>query len=243
MADQVSRLFAKYSINIGDILYITRKSQRTYIQMVGGECHETSAPVKTVAEKLPSDAFWSIQKGVLVAKKYIVNIDGKYNYTMIDGKVFEGRHRTPGEHQRRRKELLEKVPTEQPEKVKPSQDVKEALPLSMQERCAIMEDAPIAFCVIELVFNEDGHGIDFLFRYCNKEMEVLEGVPVEKMINRSFYEVFPNGDKKWIISYAEVALNGKKHILHEYSPEVGKQLTIRCFQPEPGFCACILTED
>lgn len=243
MTNQVSRLFAKYSISIENILYITRKNQRTYIQMVGGECHETSAPVKTVAEKLPSDEFWSIQKGVLVSKKYIVNIDDKYNYTMIDGKVFEGRHRTPGEHQRRRKELLEKSSAELSGEIPISHESNDALPLSIQEKCAVLEDAPIAFCVIEMIFDEGGRGIAFIFRYCNKEMEALEGVPVEEMINRSFYEVFPDGDKKWIIPYADVAINGSKHILHEYSPEVNKQLTIRCFQPEPGYCACFLTED
>ena len=68
----------------------------------------------------------------------------------------------------------------------------------------------------------------------------IEGVPVEEMLGRSFYEVFPNGDKKWLVSYADVALNGTKHILHDYSPEVDKCLTIHCYQPEPGYCACVL---
>ena len=99
---------------------------------------------------------------------------------------------------------------------------------------------PLAFCVIELVFNEDGHGVDFIFRYCNAEMATVEGVPVEEMLNRSFYKVFPNGDKKWLVSYADVALNGTKHTLHDYSPEIGKNLIIHCYQPEPGYCACVL---
>ena len=65
-----------------------------------------------------------------------------------------------------------------------------------------------------------GHGVDFVFRYCNDEMAVVEGVPVSEMLNRSFYEVFENGDKKWLVTYADVALNGNKHILHDYSPEI-----------------------
>ena len=51
---------------------------------------------------------------------------------------------------------------------------------------------------------------------------------------------FENGDKKWLVTYADVALNGTKVILHDYSPEIGKELTIYCFQPHPGYCACIL---
>lgn len=71
-------------------------------------------------------------------------------------------------------------------------------------------------------------------------MAHIEGVPVEKMLNRSFYEVFRNGDKKWLVTYADVALNGTKHLIHDYSPEIGQQLNIYCYQPEQGFCACIL---
>ena len=43
------------------------------------------------------------------------------------------------------------------------------------------------------MFYEDGDGVDFIFRYCNAEMAVVEGVPIEEMLNRSFYNVFPNG--------------------------------------------------
>ena len=71
-------------------------------------------------------------------------------------------------------------------------------------------------------------------------MAIVEGVPVSEMLNHSFYEVFENGDKKWLVTYADVALNGNKHILHDYSPEIDKTLTIYCFQPAPGYCACVL---
>lgn len=31
-------------------------------------------------------------------------------------------------------------------------------------------------------------------------------------------------DKKWLVTYADVALNGTKHVIHDYSPEIGQQL-------------------
>lgn len=96
--------------------------------------------------------------------------------------------------------------------------------MGFYEKCSIMDEMPLAYCVIELVFDEDGHGVDFIFCYCNKEMTVVEGVPVEEMLNRSFYEVFHNGDRKWLVSYADVALNGTKHTLRDFSPEIGKIL-------------------
>ena len=107
----------------------------------------------------------------------------------------------------------------------------------------ILDDMPVAYCMIELVFDADGHGVDFVFRYCNKHMEVVEGIPVEEMFNRSFYEVFKNGDRKWLITYADVALNGVQRTLYDYSPEIDKNLTIYCYQPQPGYCACVLVPE
>ena len=129
---------------------------------------------------------------------------------MSDGRTFQGRKRGMSSHRRLSAEigLAETKPH----------------PLSMLEKCSLLDDMPLAFCVIELVFNEDGRSVDFIFRYCNTEMAVVEGVPIEEMLNRSFYKVFPNGDKKWLAAYADVALNGTRHTLHDYSPEIDKNL-------------------
>ena len=54
--------------------------------------------------------------------------------------------------------------------------------MSLLEKCSLLNDMPLAFCVIELVFNKDGRGVDFIFRYCNAEMANIEGVPVEEML-------------------------------------------------------------
>ena len=142
--------------------------------------------------------------------------------------ISKGRRRGLSDHRRLRAEIRRVDAQPRP------------MSMSLLEKCSLLDDMPLAFCIIELVFNEDGRGVDFIFRYCNAEMATIEGVPVEEMLGRSFYEVFPNGDKKWLVSYADVALNGTKHILHDYSPEVDKCLTIHCYQPEPGYCACVL---
>ena len=168
----------------------------------------------------------NISKGTVVCRSQIVNISNDGVYTMSDGRTFQGRKRGMSSHRRLSAEI----------------GLAEAKPrsLKMLEKCSLLDDMPLAFCVIELVFNADGRGVDFIFRYCNAEMAVVEGVPVEEMLDRSFYKVFPNGDKKWLVAYADVALNGTKHTLRDYSPEIDKNLTIHCYQPEPGYCACVL---
>lgn len=114
--------------------------------------------------------------------------------------------------------------------------------MQLREQFHVLDNMPLAFCVIELVFDKDGKGADFIFRYCNKEMEKLEGKPLLELMNRSFYDIFKNADRKWLIYYADVALNGVQRIVHKYSPEIDKHLTVYCFQPIPGFCACTLVE-
>ena len=232
MRYNVLHFFERKNIDISDILYLTRQNPDTKITFFDGKEILTAIPVKEIAIYLPDEEFVNITKGVLLRKSQIVNISGDGLYTMTDGSVFQGRKRNISQHKQLRQALgLSKEQDAKAEKM---------IPLELLEKCSILNDMPLAFCVIELVFDANGRGVDFVFRYCNEEMAVVEGIPISEMLNNSFYEVFENGDKKWLVTYADVALNGTKVILHDYSPEIGKDLTIYCFQPHPGYCACIL---
>lgn len=214
-----------------NILYVYRRDRKTIIHREDGEEFELFAPVYTLLALFTEDAFLNINKGIAVNKARIVDISSEGVYTMSDGQTFQGRKRNLSAHRQLRKEMgINALPDVQPQ----------AVPLTFLEKCTLLDDMPLAYCIIELVFDTDGHGVDFVFRYCNKEMAHIEGVPVEEMLNRSFYEVFRNGDKKWLVTYADVALNGTKHLIHDYSPEISQQLNIYCYKPEQGFCACIL---
>ena len=232
MRYNVLHFFERKNIDISNILYLTRQNPLTKITFFDGKETLTAIPVKEIAIYLPDEEFVNITKGILLRKSQIVNISDDGLYTMTDGSVFQGRKRNISQHKLLRQALgLSKEQDEKAEKM---------IPLELLEKCSILNDMPLAFCVIELVFDANGRGVDFVFRYCNEEMAAVEGIPVSEMLNHSFYEVFENGDKKWLVTYADVALNGTKVILHDHSPEIGKDLTIYCFQPHPGYCACIL---
>lgn len=232
MRYNVLHFFERKNIDIANILYLTRQNPHTKITFFDGKEILTAIPVKEIAIYLPDEEFVNITKGILLRKSQIVNISDDGLYTMTDGSVFQGRKRNISQHKQLRQALgLSKEQDEKAEK---------RIPLELLEKCSILNDMPLAFCVIELVFDANGRGVDFVFRYCNEEMAVVEGISVSEMLNNSFYEVFENGDKKWLVTYADVALNGTKVVLHDYSPEIGKDLSIYCFQPHPGYCACIL---
>lgn len=228
----VSRYFERKKINASDIMYLSRKTPHTIITLFGGDTISTTIPMKEIAAYLPEEDFLNITKGITLRKNQIVHISDDGLYTMTDGASFQGRKRNVSQHKQVRKNL--NLPDTSQDKDR------NQVPLSLLEKCGIMNEMPLAFCVIELVFDENGHGVDFVFRYCNDEMAIVEGVSVPEMLNRSFYEVFENGDKKWLVTYADVALNGTKRVIRDFSPEVGQTLTIHCYQPCPGYCACIL---
>lgn len=88
------------------------------------------------------------------------------------------------------------------------------------------DDVPFDFTVIELVLDESGQPIDWIFRYLNDELARIEMVAPELLLNRYFYrDVFPNiNAKKWLDFYYRSAFLGESLELHEYSPEIAKYL-------------------
>ena len=59
---------------------------------------------------------------------------------------------------------------------------------------------PIAFADIEMIFNEECQAVDWIFRYGNKALANIEGIPLDELIGNTFHSVFPNMDRKWMRS-------------------------------------------
>lgn len=211
----------KKKYEISDVMYITRQDRKSIVHLANGETVQTFNPIKKLIAEFPEEAFEVINKGIVVFKKYVSSVDGNI-YLMSDGVSFTGRVR----ENKKQKENIEKYISNK---------------ISDEwNQYSILDKMPIPFCIIELVFDENGHGMDFIFRYCNKEMEELAGRTIDEMIDKSFYEVFTNGDKKWLVIYADVAINGTTKVIEEFSPEIDSKLRIYCYQPKQNFCACAL---
>ena len=232
--EQINRIYRRYNFTSNDISYIVHTNQRTYFYLTDSRKIMSTMPLKAVLSCLPALDFWSIQKGIVVSVHHVTDISDQFLYTMDDGTTFQGRSRNPAEHKRRRRLLTASAPSSVP---------LTGRSCSLRQQCSIMDQAPLAFSVIELIFSDDGRGIDFLFRYCNQEMARLEGTAIEDMLDHSFYEVFPNAERKWIVPYADVAINGTSRVIHKLKADSSEKLCIHCFQPMPGFCACLISKE
>ena len=230
MTDKIARFFQKNYIEISDIMYITRRDRKSCLSLTNGRLAETYIPIKDLAEYLASEGFLCICKGIVVARSQIDHIEN-CTYFMKDGTTFQGRHRTAAAHRQLSKMLQSSSPAVS---MSASDDGR------ICSRFSALDNMPVAYCIIELVLNKDGAGIDFIFRYCNKQMEVVEGKKISEMIDQSFYKVFPNADRKWLAAYTDVAVNGGIRYIQDYSPEIKKDLYVTCYQPMDGYCACLL---
>lgn len=105
-----------------------------------------------------------------------------------------------------------------------------------------LDQMPVSYCTIKLVLNDSGEPVDFIFTYCNEAHAKLEGFIVDELIGKRFYKLFPNADKKWLNFYYRTAFDGIKHEIIDYSPEIDRHLFIKTYQPEYGYCGCVLQD-
>ena len=91
-----------------------------------------------------------------------------------------------------------------------------------------------------MIFNEDNHAVDWIFRYGNPALAKLEKMPLEKLIGNSFGSLFDNMDPKWLYSYERAVLCGETLEIFDYSPEIDTHLKVICFPTFKGHCGCIL---
>lgn len=216
-----TKFLRKKRVSDIEIMYMTREGRKSVIHMSDGRKVDTFHTLKGLIEDMPPGMFECINKGIVISSRFVAAVDNN-EYKMADGTVFKGRARVSKDQKSNAEKYNDEIKAKN------------------WAEYAILDNLPLPFCVIELMFDEKSHAVDFLFRYCNKEMEVLEGKTIDQMIDHSFYEVFKNGDKKWLVTYADIALNGGKRVIESYSPEIDANLRVYCYQPKPNFCACCL---
>ena len=216
-----------------DIKYIVREDGKTVVYTIEGEALHTYHTIKDFKEHLPLEQFLYPNKGIIAAASQIVDVSNGF-YKMSDGRTFKYRMHNSLLHDNRLLMIGRKL-----ERV---QSVADALsPETIHSSFSILDNMPLGVCVIEYIPDEYGFGAEFIIRYCNQQLSQFDWTPKENIIGRSFTEVFSGSSPKWLIACADVALNGTKRYLQGYSPEHKHHVKIYCYQPLPGFCACILT--
>lgn len=108
---------------------------------------------------------------------------------------------------------------------------------------SIIDNCPWAACIIHVDLNEEGEPIDLTFVYANKLMAEIEGVPLNKLLNRRYFQIYPNGDKKWLQPCFEAAYKNKNIEKDDiaFSSELFLHISIISTNKE-GYCFCVLRD-
>lgn len=217
--------YRKAQIPVDDIAYITVEGRKTKITRSDGSSLSTNRSLRDIYALLPQDIFSNINRGIVISKRYVRDEkDGII--TMTDGVQFRRRVRS------------DRAP--KPQKKKTVHTELSHVQCPTATLGAWLDQMPIPTFTIELVYGKNG--MDFLVRYCNREMARMEGVAPQDILNQSVTGLPNVGSPKWMAIFADVAIHGSTRTIEDAMESTEQYMQLKCFQPQPGFCTCLLLD-
>ncbi|HPJ12305.1 MAG TPA: LytS/YhcK type 5TM receptor domain-containing protein [Caldisericia bacterium] len=101
------------------------------------------------------------------------------------------------------------------------------------------------FAYHQIVLNDRGKPIDYIFLEVNQAMQQFTGLKAEEIIGKKVTTILPGiqeDEVKWIEIYGEVALSGKSIIFEAYSKPLQKWFSISAYSFEKGFFATVFSD-
>ena len=219
------------ALRVSTILYVLMNGKYANIHVLGEQVYRTTMTLGEIEEKI-GDGFLRVHRGCLVAVMAIHNVTDTIN--LSNGESL-------GYTARKKGEIIKTLRNVQQGMIREFQN--HGVPMTNDEYhdyYRSFDQLPFAFTDIEMVFNEDRHAVDWIFRYGNEKLAEVERVPLSGLIGNSFGNIFSNMDDKWLCTYERATLYGERLEIMAYSPEIGTELKIICFPTFPGHCGCML---
>ncbi|MGN0342001.1 MAG: LytR/AlgR family response regulator transcription factor [Roseburia sp.] len=221
----------KVVLGASTILYVLKIERKTEIHVSGGKIYETRMTFSELEEKL-GEGFVKAHRGCIVSARAIHSITDHINLSNGESLIYT---------RRKKKQIVDQFHEMQKSMI--NSIVDERIPWTEEEyfeHYSSFNSLPFAFTDIEMVFNEESHAVDWIFRYGNPALAKLEKYPLDQLIGSSFSSLFSNMDSKWLKSYERATLYGETLELIDYSPEIDTYLKVICFPTFKGHCGCIL---
>ncbi|MGN1466678.1 MAG: LytR/AlgR family response regulator transcription factor [Ruminococcus sp.] len=221
----------KIVLSVSTILYVLMINKIVEIHISGGKIYQTRMSLSELEEKL-GDGFIKVHRGCLVSVMAIHDISDNINLNNGESLMYTIR---------KKNQIIEQFRSKQKSII--SSFKKDGIPTTEEEyrkHYSSFENFPFAFTDIEMIFNEESHAVDWIFRYGNPALAKLEKLSLEQLIGNSFGSLFSNMDSKWLRSYERATLYGEMLEIIDYSPEIDTYLKVICFPTFKGHCGCIL---
>lgn len=221
----------KIVLSVSSILYVLMLSKKAELHVSEGSVYKTRMTLDQL-EKMLGDGFIKVHRGCIVSAMAIHDITDNIN--LINGESLEYTLR-------KKNQIIDQFHAKQKRMI--SSFIEENVPTTEEEYrkyYSSFDHLPFAFADIEMIFDEERHAVDWIFRYGNPALARLEKLPLEHLIEKSFGSLFANMDSKWLRCYELATLYGEKLEIMDYSPEIDTYLKVICFPTFRGHCGCIL---
>ena len=221
----------KIVLGISTILYVLMVGKNAEIHIFGDKIYTTRMNLGELEEKL-GDGFIKVHRGCLVSAKAIHDITDSINLCNGESLIYTIR---------KKNEIIDQLHAKQKSMI--NSFIGEGMPMTEEEyhrHYSSFEHLPFAFADIEMIFNEERHAVDWIFRYGNPALAKLEKLPLDQLIGSTFGSLFSNMDSKWLRGYERAVLYGETLEIIDYSPEIDTYLKVICFPTFRGHCGCML---
>ncbi len=124
-------------------------------------------------------------------------------------------------------------------------EAEEELKESEKRYRSLFEEMIDGFATHEMIVDERGEPVDYIFIEVNSAYERLVGRKREELLGRRVTEVFPgirNDHPNWIGKYSKVAYGGGYQSFEDYSEILGKWLSVHAYSTKRGTFASVLED-
>lgn len=98
------------------------------------------------------------------------------------------------------------------------------------------------FAIHQVIYNESGHPVDYLFIDINPAYEKLTGLKHDKVVNKTVLEVLPNIEKHWIDNFGKVGKTGEPFWFEDYVEELDRYYNGLVYSPQQDYFAVIFSD-
>lgn len=218
-------------LRVARILYVNMDRNVAYIHTIDGDIYHTRLTLAEMERQLGED-FLKISRGTLVSAMAVHEVGEQIELStgeLLDYTV------------RNKREIVDQLRKRQRDVI--SRLHKSETPAARRAYRAHyrgLDNLPIAFADIKMLFNDEKRAVDWRFCYANAALAMLENVPLEELVGATFGSIFSNMNVKWLRLYERAVLYGESLEVIDHSPEIDADLRVICFPTQKGHCGCLL---
>lgn len=102
----------------------------------------------------------------------------------------------------------------------------------------VIEELPIGYAYHKIICDDCGNPCDYEFIEVNASFELLTGMKGSDIIGRRATEVLPGietSEFNWIKCYGDIAMNGNKRELEQFSEQLERWYRVNVYSPEKNY--------